>query len=55
MARGLVFRRSFALEDAIGSHACSREANMRMTNDIPLGCPCSIGAIINPLLLSVLS
>jgi hypothetical protein len=37
-----VFRRKFTLEDAIGSHACSLEANieanMRVTNGIPLGC-----------------
>ena len=33
-----VFRQKFTLEDAIGSHACSLEANMRVTNDIPLGC-----------------
>jgi hypothetical protein len=32
-----VFRQNFALEDAIGSHACSIEANMRVTNGIPLG------------------
>jgi hypothetical protein len=35
----LVFRQDFALEDAIGSHACSLEANMRVTNGIPLGSP----------------
>jgi hypothetical protein len=35
----LVFRQDFALEDAIGSHACSLETNMRMTNGIPLGSP----------------
>jgi ankyrin repeat protein len=34
-----VFRQKFALEDAIGSHACSLEANMRVTNGIPLGGP----------------
>jgi hypothetical protein len=34
-----VFRQKFTLEDAIGSHACSLEANMRVTNGIPLGCP----------------
>jgi hypothetical protein len=34
----LVFRQDFALEDAIGSHACSLEANMCVTNSIPLGC-----------------
>jgi hypothetical protein len=28
-----------SLEDAIGSHACSLEANMRATNVIPLGIP----------------
>jgi 3-oxoacyl-(acyl-carrier-protein) synthase len=33
-----VFRQKFTLEDAIGSHACSLEANMRVTNGIPLGC-----------------
>jgi hypothetical protein len=32
-----VFRQDFALEDAIGFHACSLEANMRVTNGIPLG------------------
>jgi hypothetical protein len=34
-----VFRQKFTVEDAIGSHACSFEASMRATNDIPLGCP----------------
>jgi mannan endo-1,4-beta-mannosidase len=34
-----VFRQDFALEDVIGSHACSLEANMRVTNGIPLGSP----------------
>jgi hypothetical protein len=34
-----VFRQKFALEDAIGSHTCSLEANMRVTNGIHLGCP----------------
>jgi hypothetical protein len=34
-----VFRQKFTLEDAIGSHACSLEANMRVTNGIPLGSP----------------
>jgi hypothetical protein len=33
----LFFRQKFTLEDAIGSHACSLEANMRVTNGIPLG------------------
>jgi hypothetical protein len=32
-----VFRQKFTLEVAIGSHACSLEANMRVTNGIPLG------------------
>jgi hypothetical protein len=32
-----VFRQKFTLEDAIGSHACSLEANMRVINGIPLG------------------
>jgi tRNA A-37 threonylcarbamoyl transferase component Bud32 len=32
-----VFRKKSTLEGAIGSHACSREANMRVTNGIPLG------------------
>jgi hypothetical protein len=34
-----VFRPNFALEDAIESHACSLDANMRVTNGIPLGSP----------------
>jgi hypothetical protein len=34
-----VYRQKFTLEDAIGSHACSLEANMRVTNGNPLGCP----------------
>jgi hypothetical protein len=34
-----VFRQESTLEDAIGSHACSLEANLCMTNGIPLGCP----------------
>jgi hypothetical protein len=29
----------FTLEDAIGSHACSLEVNMRVINGIHLGCP----------------
>jgi hypothetical protein len=34
----LVFRQKFALEDTIGSHACSPlQASMRVTNSIPLG------------------
>jgi hypothetical protein len=32
-----VFRQEFTLEDAIGSHACSVDANMQVTNGIPLG------------------
>jgi hypothetical protein len=32
-----VFRQKFTLKDAIGSHACSLEANTRVTNGIPLG------------------
>jgi hypothetical protein len=35
---GRVFGRNLAFEDAIGSHACSFEARMRVTNGIPLGC-----------------
>jgi hypothetical protein len=34
-----VFRQKFTLEDAIGSHACSLQANMRVTNGISLGRP----------------
>jgi hypothetical protein len=34
-----VFRQKFTLEDAIGSHACSLEVNMRATNGILLLCP----------------
>jgi hypothetical protein len=32
-----VFRQKFTIEDAIGSHACSLEANTRVSNGIPLG------------------
>jgi hypothetical protein len=32
-----VFRQKLTIEDAIGSHACSLEANTRVTNGIPLG------------------
>jgi ankyrin repeat protein len=32
------FRQKLTPEDIIGSHACSLEANMRVTNSIPLGC-----------------
>jgi hypothetical protein len=35
---GVRFRHKFTLEDAIGSHTCSLEANMRVINGIPLGC-----------------
>jgi hypothetical protein len=31
------FRQKFTIEDAIGSHACSFGANMRVANGIPLG------------------
>jgi hypothetical protein len=34
-----VFRQKFTLEDAIGSHTCSPQANMRVTNGILLECP----------------
>jgi hypothetical protein len=34
----LVFGQNVALEDAIGSHACSLETIMRVANDIPLRC-----------------
>jgi hypothetical protein len=34
---GARFRQKFTLEDAIGSHACSLEANTRVTNGIPIG------------------
>jgi hypothetical protein len=33
--------RIFALEDAIGSHACSLEASKHVANSIPLGSPFS--------------
>jgi hypothetical protein len=33
-----IFRQKSTLEDAIGSHTCSLEVNMRVTNGIPLGC-----------------
>jgi hypothetical protein len=32
-----VFRQKFTLDDATGSHACSLEAKVRVTNGIPLG------------------
>jgi lysine-specific demethylase 8 len=41
-----VFRLKCALEDAIGSHAYSLEANMRVTNDIP--------PLVSPLLIVVI-
>jgi hypothetical protein len=36
-----VFRQKFALEDAIGSHACSLHTcrEQACANSIPLGCP----------------
>jgi hypothetical protein len=34
----LLFRQKSTLEDAIGSHACSLQANRRVTNGIHLGC-----------------
>jgi hypothetical protein len=37
-----LFRRNVAFEDAIGSHACSLEASMRVTNGIPLGSPLAL-------------
>ena len=33
-----VFRHGFALDEAIGSRACSLDSNMRVINSIPLGC-----------------
>jgi hypothetical protein len=33
-----VFRQSFALKYAIGSHACSLEASTCVTNGLPFGC-----------------
>jgi hypothetical protein len=35
---GARFRQKIPLEDDIGSHTCSLEASMRVTNGIPLGC-----------------
>jgi CubicO group peptidase (beta-lactamase class C family) len=32
------FRQEFPLGDAVGSHTCSLEASMHVTNGIPLGC-----------------
>jgi hypothetical protein len=34
-----VFEQEFALKAAIGSHVCSLEASMRVTNSMPLGVP----------------
>jgi hypothetical protein len=47
-----VFRHHFALEDAIGTYACSLQAssfqaNTRGTNDIPLGSPPLIVVTMN--------
>jgi hypothetical protein len=39
LGHGARFRTGFALEDAIGSHPCSLEVNMRETNGIPLVSP----------------
>jgi hypothetical protein len=36
-ARFFFFRQEFTPEDASGTHACSLEANMRVTNGMPLG------------------
>jgi hypothetical protein len=36
---GLVFELNFALEAAIGSHACSLGTSMHVANSLPLGCP----------------
>jgi hypothetical protein len=33
-----VFELRYIFEDAIGSHACSLQASMRVVNGIPLGC-----------------
>jgi hypothetical protein len=35
----VVFEQDFDLEDAIGSHACSLETSVRMTNAVHLGSP----------------
>jgi hypothetical protein len=35
----VLFSDKIYTRDAIGSHACSLEANMRVTIGIPLGCP----------------
>jgi hypothetical protein len=42
-----VFRQKLTLEDAIGSHACLLETNMRVTNDSPLGSPLLTVVIMN--------
>jgi hypothetical protein len=56
MAAGAVIgieEKTIALEDAIGSHACSLEASMRVTNAIHLGCSLllSVGTVnsVQPL------
>jgi hypothetical protein len=36
------FRQTFTLEDAIGSHVCSLEANIRVTTGIPLPLACAL-------------
>jgi hypothetical protein len=36
-----VFRQEFALDDEIGSHACSLEASMRVSIGTPVGWPLS--------------
>jgi hypothetical protein len=40
-----VFQRKSTFEDVIGSHACSLEAIVRATNDIPLGRPLTVVTI----------
>jgi hypothetical protein len=37
-----VFGQRLVLYDVIGSHACTLEANMRVTNGIPLGSPLAL-------------
>lgn len=41
-----VFEQNFALEDAIGPHACSLEAKMRVTNGIHLGSTLALTVVI---------
>jgi hypothetical protein len=38
VVHGARFWQKFTFEEAIGSHACSLQANMRVTKGIPLGC-----------------